>query len=134
MSVELAGAPGEQVAVEVHDEPDLGRRPSPVLGRERVDGQPAHTEFQCALDRVEQRMLTCPVPVVAWQAALSSPAPVAVHDDRDVIRDAFGIDHDIGVGICHLAHRGTSSHALSDRPRWYCRKLLIRALTARRAR
>ena len=77
----------EQPLVEVHEEAHLVERAAPVLGRERVHRQPRQADVERAVDGVEQGFLARGVPVGALEPALLGPAPVAVHDHRDVRRD-----------------------------------------------
>src|SRR3546814_5194062 len=63
-----------------------------VLSGEGVDGEPSHAELQRALDGIEERLLPRRVALCALQAAPGGPAPVPVHDARDVRGDAVRID------------------------------------------
>ena len=86
--VELIAAAVQHVAVEAHQEPHLVGRARPVLGREGVDRQVLHARLDGAGDDVEQGGLARLVSLDAGEAAPVRPPPVAVHDDRDVLRHA----------------------------------------------
>ncbi len=90
--VQLVAAPRQNRLVEAHEVAHLVDRSAPVLGRERVHGQPAHAELERAVDGVEQSLLTRRVALGARQPSLLRPATVAVHDTRDVRGDAVRID------------------------------------------
>src|SRR5207244_2846231 len=84
---------GRQVAAEERHEPvDLARRAAPVLGGEGVEREVADAEAPAGLHHRPHRLLADTVPLQARQAALLRPAPVAVHDDGHVARQASGID------------------------------------------
>ena len=63
------------------------RRPRPVLGRERVDGQRLDAEVDGRLDGPAERARAGAVALGDRQAAGRRPAAVAVHDDRDRARN-----------------------------------------------
>jgi len=84
--VQLVAARHQEALVEVHEEADLVERPAPVLGREREHRHPRQADVEAAFDRVEECLLPRRVAVGALQPALLRPPPVAVHDDRDVLR------------------------------------------------
>ena len=90
--MQLVAAAHEQPLVEVHEEAHLVERAAPVLGRERVHGEPLEAELERALDRVEQRLLARGVPVGALEAPLLRPPAVAVHHHRHVRGDPIGVD------------------------------------------
>src|SRR5271165_81908 len=85
-AVELGGFASDAIGEHLHQALDLGGRPRPVLGRERV-----HRELLDAeLGRVAQTRLdgvgTRAVAVVDRKPAGARPAAIAVGDDRDVAR------------------------------------------------
>ncbi len=90
--VEIIAAPQQQGLVEAHEESHFVDRSSPVLGGERVDRHPFEPEFERALDGIEECFLAGRVTVGALHAALLGPPAVAVHDDRDMARDARRIN------------------------------------------
>src|SRR3546814_16157444 len=55
-----------------------------VLSGEGVDGEPSHAELQRALDGIEERLLPRRLALCSLQSAPGGPAPVPVHDARDV--------------------------------------------------
>src|SRR5581483_10604503 len=61
-------------------------------GRERVDGHPLEPDLECALDGVEERLLTGRVTVGALEAPALGPTAVAVHHDRNVSGHAAGVE------------------------------------------
>ena len=85
--VHLVAAAPDHVAVEAHQELHLGGGAGPVLRRERVGRDRLDPDLDRALDHVEQAALALLVPDRARLAPRLRPAPVAVHDDRDVRRD-----------------------------------------------
>src|SRR5690606_29146766 len=84
--VHLVAPAPDDVAVEAHEEPDLVGRALPVLRGERVRRDVLDADLDRARDDVEQRRLARLVARRARQPARVGPAPVAVHDDRDVVR------------------------------------------------
>ena len=91
-SLQLVAAPSEDRLVEPHEVAHLVDRPAPVLGRERVDGEPLHAELERAVDGVEERFLASSMALGAGQASLLCPPPVAVHHTCDVDGDAVRVD------------------------------------------
>ena len=71
--VQLVAPLDQQPLVEAHEEPNLVERAAPVLGRERVDGEPPQPDVERALDGVEERLLPRRVALGALQAAASGP-------------------------------------------------------------
>ena len=99
-------------SLNAHEEAHLVERAAPVLGRERVHGHPLQPDLERALDGVEERLLARRVAVGALQAPPLRPAPVAVHDDRDVTRHARRIDaldHGRRLPIAHRRAAGARS-------------------------
>ena len=90
--VEVLPAPAHDLPVEAHQEPDFLGTASPVLGRERVDGQVLDAQFDRAAGDVDEDRLAHLVPLGAAQAALGCPPAVAVHHDRDVLGQLVGRD------------------------------------------
>ena len=90
--VQLVTAPRQDRLVEPHEVAHLVDRPAPVLGGERVDGEPLDAELERALDGVEERLLAGGVALGALQAPLLRPPAVAVHHAPDVGGDAVRID------------------------------------------
>src|SRR6185312_1962375 len=89
-----------------HQPRDLGGRPRPVLGRERVDGQLLDPELggvaQTGLDRVGPRA----VALVDGEAPRARPAAVAVGDDRHVARQLPILSRPARVGRGRPGRRG----------------------------
>ena len=120
LAVQLVAALHEQPLVEPHEVAHLVERAAPVLGRERVDGEPAQPDLERAFDRVEERLLPRRVPVGAFQAPPLRPAAVAVHHHRDVTRDPLRVEvgHDDGSYLpdCAVPDAGASSpHSIHTR-------------------
>ena len=115
--VELVAAPPQQPAVEVHQVQDLAGRARPVLGGERVDGQPLDADLDGALDRVPERLLAGAVALGARQAALLRPPAVAVHHDRDVGGHLGAVD--VVEVAAHRAVRTSIGTERIRRSRWY---------------
>src|SRR6266545_1747884 len=73
---------------EVHEVLDLRARTLQVLRRERVDGQDAHADLEAPFEDFLELVSALHVAVEdVAEADLPSEAPVAVHDDRDVMGD-----------------------------------------------
>src|SRR5437016_13733062 len=84
---------GRQVAAKERHEPvDLARRAAPVLGGEGIEREVADAAAPAGFDPRSDRFLADAVPLQAREAALLRPAPVAVHDDGHVARQARRID------------------------------------------
>ena len=60
--------------------------PVPVLGGKGVEREILDAEFPRRADDFARRIRAAPVPLDARQTMLFRPAPVAVHDDGDVLR------------------------------------------------
>jgi len=75
---------------EPHQAAYLSPRSPPVLGREGIDREDLHAELVARVHRALDRLDPRPVAVVDRAAPRAGPAAVAVHDDRDVMRDALG--------------------------------------------
>ena len=90
--VQLSRRRSEDLLVEPHEEAHLVDRPTPVLRREGVDGQPLDAEIERALHGVEQRLLARGMPVGAFEPAPLGPPAVAVHHTADVARYAAQVD------------------------------------------
>ena len=58
---------------------------TPVLTAESVDGQPGNAGFDCRFNRATDGAGAFPMPGDTRQAAGFGPAPVAVHDDGDML-------------------------------------------------
>ena len=86
--VELVSTTDEDRLVEVHQESHFVDRPAPVLGRERIDGEPLDAERERAFDGVEQRFFAGLVALGALEAPLGRPPAIAVHHARNVRGDA----------------------------------------------
>ena len=137
-------------------------RALPVLGGERVRRQVADAELDAALDDVEQRRLARLVALGPRQPALLGPAPVAVHDQRDVLGHQLARDrrragagrvrrrrpdrdgasggrgaavtdrHLPRTGASRSARRSTSGSERSWRSRCHCRCAATSPLASRR--
>ncbi len=82
-----------QVVLEqAHQRRDLALRPLPVLDREGVERQHLEAQPGRGLDRLAHGLDAGAVALDARLAALLRPAAVAVHDDRDVTRQAREVD------------------------------------------
>ncbi len=72
---------------QLHEAADLDRRPLPVLAGEREQREGADLTARALLHAQAHRPYAFLVTGVAWQTARFGPAPVAVHDDCDVLRN-----------------------------------------------
>ena len=109
--VHVVAPRAQQRPVELHEEPDLLGGPGPVLRRERVHGQVADARLERSLDDVEQRPLACLMAHRAVEPTRLRPAPVAIHDDGDMGRDALRAHSGAHVAGSWRLRRGRS--------RWY---------------
>ena len=87
--VELAA---QVVLQQPHERRDLALRALPVLDREGVEREHLEPEACRGLDRVAHRLDPGAVALDAVLLAQLRPAPVAVHDDRDVAREPLPVD------------------------------------------
>jgi hypothetical protein len=87
LSGEILELPVDRLAERLHQGRHLVGRAAPVLGREGVDRERVDAEVDRRLDDRPQRAGAGAVPVGDRDAVLGGPAPVAVHDDRDRVRD-----------------------------------------------
>ena len=74
----------DEVAVEAHQELDLGQRTVPVLGRERVERQLGDFLLLCGPDDRGDRDFTRRVALDALETTSLRPAAVPIHDRADV--------------------------------------------------
>src|SRR4029079_5552772 len=90
LSMELLGLGFDCAGQDLHDSLDLFLRSAPVLGRERPEGQVLDPELS-GLEGYPPDVLRAGfVPGQTGQPAQRSPAPIAVHDDGDVIGNPAG--------------------------------------------
>ncbi len=83
----------------LHQPGDLGLWPFPVLGRECVERDGLYTEPRTRVDDRPNRIGTGAVAENSRLAPQLCPAAVAVHDDGDMLRHAFGIDRRQQFGL-----------------------------------
>ena len=69
---------------DTHQTEDFLGRALPVLGREGVKRQPVHAQIGRGADDLLDALGPATMPDQAGPAPLGRPAPVAVHDDRDM--------------------------------------------------
>ncbi len=74
----------DETLEQAEQERDLGRRAAPVLGGEAVERQDPDAEIAGIADRGAQRLEAAAMPLLPGQATHLRPAPIAVHDDRDM--------------------------------------------------
>ena len=73
-----------------HQRVHLVFRPIPILRGKRVEREILDAEFARRADDFARRIRAAPVALDARQVARLRPAPVAVHDHRDVAREIRG--------------------------------------------
>ena len=73
---------------QLHQQADLFRRAAPVLGTEGEQRQVFDAALETGAHHLAHRLDTPVMPGDARHKALLRPAPVAVHDDRDMARHA----------------------------------------------
>ncbi len=74
----------EIIAQKRHQRRDFRLRPTPIVGGERVARQRRDTLIWRGANDASQRFDACLVSFQTRQSPLRRPAPIAVHDDRDV--------------------------------------------------
>ena len=79
---EVRQLPVDRLVEDLHQRVDLGRRPEPVLGRERVHRQRLDAEVDRRFDGAAERPRALAMPCFDRQAARLRPASVSVEDDR----------------------------------------------------
>ena len=78
---------GLEVVDEIfHQRVHLVLGPVPILGGKRVEREILDAELARRADDFARRIRAAPVPLHARQSVLLGPAPVAIHDDGDVLR------------------------------------------------
>ena len=77
----------DRLAEDLHQRLDLVGRARPVLGGERVHRERFDAEIDCSLDDGTQRSRAGAMALGDAHAVRARPAAVAVHDDRDRLRD-----------------------------------------------
>ena len=88
--VEAIGLILESVQQQAHQEGHFLLRTLPVLGRKRIQCQELNPELTTGLNGVADRLHPFAVPCNPRKAAAFRPAPVAVHDDRNVAGNLTG--------------------------------------------
>ena len=96
------GDPTEQLLVQAEDVPYLGTGTHPVLGGEAEHREPADVAGDRHAYQSGEVLLALGVAVGARQVSPLRPAPVAIHDDRDVRGQ---------VGLGQRAELGGGAHA-----------------------
>ena len=87
-AVEFAHLAVQCVEEQLHQRADLVLRPAPVLAGEGEQGQGANAALKAEVDAGVDRACAGTVADGARATATLRPAPVAVHDDGDMARDA----------------------------------------------
>src|ERR1700728_4200957 len=64
----------------------------PILQRERIQRQARQMQSRARLDDLAGHLHSGAMPRHAWQMPPLGPAPVAVHNDRHVMRQAFAVE------------------------------------------
>ncbi len=90
--LELFTSPEKQRLIEIHEEAHFLQRTAPVLRGEGVDGQPLDTQFERAMNRIEQGRLACSVTVGSPQSLPLRPPAIAIHDDGHMPGNPVTID------------------------------------------
>ena len=101
----------ERAQEQVHQDRDLFRRAAPVLAREREQREVVDAALDAGADDAAHRLDALAVTGDARQQPLLRPAPVAVHDDRDVARDVAGRRYVAGGAGVHAGGAGRGSGA-----------------------
>src|SRR5262245_1344873 len=78
----------DELAENAHEAIDVARRARPILGREGVKRQVAHPLLGALAHNPPDVLGAGAMPGQARQPALLGPAPIAIHDDRDMARNA----------------------------------------------
>src|SRR5437868_14230464 len=86
--VEVARLTIDEIAEDAHQSVDLARGARPIFGGERVDRQITNALIGTLARDPADILGAGAVSGQAWQAAPLGPAPVAIHDDRDMARDS----------------------------------------------
>ncbi len=77
---------------QVHEREDFGFRALPVLGRESVEGEILDPQIAAAFDAGADGVGAFFVAFDPRETAFLRPAPVPIHDDRDVTRDRLATE------------------------------------------
>ena len=111
------GALGDEVvAVELHEEVDLGSGALPVFRTEAVEGEGVEAQAGAMGDHSPDGFGSAFVTADSGQASLAGPAPVAVHDDGYVARELTRLQAQVLLGIeGRLGHRYLRPHRSGDR-------------------
>ena len=87
-------------AEQVHQRVDFVLRPLPVFGRERIDGKILHADVLAVGRNRAEGLRADLVACLARQTALFRPPAVAVHDDRDMLRNRTVFLHVLFLFSC----------------------------------
>ena len=85
VAMKLGEIVAEVTLEKLHQHRDFFGRPAPVLRGEAVDRQIGDAELDRRAHRAAHRLDAAPMALETRQAARLRPAPVAVHDDGDVL-------------------------------------------------
>jgi hypothetical protein len=104
---------GAEVAGEQpHERADLGGRPGPVVGGERVQGEGLHAGARGRRDHPARGAGAGQVPGRAWATPPGRPAAVAVHDHRDMGGPGHGDSYLLTTLHCRVhGHERATSRA-----------------------
>src|SRR5512143_1608734 len=90
VGIQAVGFVTERLQQQTHQKRDLFLGTLPVLRREGVQRQIADTQLPACADDVTDRLNPLGMPADPGSAAASGPAPVPIHDDRDMSRNLTG--------------------------------------------
>jgi len=99
--VQLRQIVADEAAQQPHQFADFACGPRPVLGAEGEDGDDLDADFAGGADRASHRLDAAPVALDPRHAACRRPAPVAIHDDGDVVRHFRGGRCLLMLGVGH---------------------------------
>ena len=83
--------PAQILAQQLHEKVDFRFWTPPVLDRERVERERLDLQARASFNRRARRLCAGAVARHAWQMPLLRPAPIAVHDDGHMPRQALQI-------------------------------------------
>jgi hypothetical protein len=89
----------------VHEKVELVLRPFPIFTGQTIQGQLIDMETRTFFDRPADTGDTSSMTFDPRQITPLSPSPIAVHDDGDMARPAFGRDLEAQGSV-----RGSGSH------------------------
>ena len=108
---------GDQVLTKkIHERVDFAPRAVPVLFAERVKGECRNAESPCRAHHIAHRIRTAGMPRRTRLPSRLRPTPVAVHNDRDMLRESAHVDQTHGERVSWAPQPSKNTKSPANRP------------------